>query len=513
MSRTPVFPCLAGIFLALSLGVSSCATETSAPDGAWPTATPEQQGFDSAEIAAVIEDIDARALAVDSLHIVRNGVLILDAYFYPYLGDRPHDLASVTKSITSTLVGIAIDQGLMTLDQNLIASFPELAPVPPTDGKEDIELRHLLTMTSGLDCGRSAGEPELNAMLSSDDFVEYALGIPMAVPPGTEFAYCSPGTHLMSAMLADASGSSTLEFAQENLFGPLGIEDLVWPTDPQGVNRGWGDLQLHPLDLAKVGQLFLDGGEWNGERLVSKDWVDEATRAHVLADTDGTGYGYQWWQPAAFEGVYQAIGRGGQSLIVWPDKNVVAVFTGRGVDVTGEVALTLATALKADEALPPDREGSARLSAAIQTASEPPPVQPIAPLPPMADEVSGKVYRLAPNQFDVKCIALRFDSPSEVWLDLSLGSGEFELPVGMDGVPRFSESGPTGIPIGVLGEWSEPTVFSMQYDEVAGPNHLRIRGDFGDSAETLELELTDPGDYFPAQTVPGSAASSCNGST
>lgn len=510
MPRIPAFLRSTRVCLILSLGLSSCAADTTAPVGEWPTASPEQQGFDSAEIAAVIEEIDSKGLPVDSLQVVRNGALILDAYFYPYLGDRPHDLASVTKSVTSTLAGIAVDQGLLTLDQNLIASFPELVPVPPTDGKEDIELSHLLTMTSGLDCGRSPGEQELNAMLGSDDFVEYALGIPMAVPPGGEFAYCSPGTHLMSAMLADAADSSTLEFAQENLFGPLGITELVWPTDPQGVNRGWGDLQLYPLDLAKVGQLFLDGGEWNGERIVSKSWVDEATRAHVLADTDGTGYGYQWWRPAAFEGVYQAIGRGGQSMIVWPDKKVVAVFTGRGVDATGEVALALAAALKGDEPLPPNREGNARLNTAIQEASEPPPVQPVAPLPPMAEEVSGKVYRLEPNQFDVKCIALRFDSPSEVWFDLSLGSGEFELPVGMDGVPRFSDTGPTGIPVGVLGEWSEPSVFAMQYDEVAGPNHLRIRGDFGDSAETVALEFTDPGEYFPAQTVQGSTAPSCD---
>jgi hypothetical protein len=210
--------------------------------------------------------------------------------------------------------------------------------------------------------------------------------------------------------------------------------------------------------------------------------------------------------------VFQAIGRGGQTLIVWPEKNVVAVLTGRGVDATGEVALALAAALKGDEALPPNRESNARLNTAIREALKPPPMQPIAPLPPMAEEVSGKVYRLEPNQFDVKCIALHFDSASEVRFDLSLGSGDFELPVGMDGVPRFSESGPTGIPVGVLGQWSEPSVFSMRYDEIAGPNHLRIRGDFGDSAETVELEFTDPGGYFPAQTVLGSAVPSCNGS-
>jgi hypothetical protein len=128
----------------------------------------------------------------------------------------------------------------------------------------------------------------------------------------------------------------------------------------------------------------------------------------------------------------------------------------------------------------------------------------------MANQVSGKVYRLAPNQFDVQCVSLRFDSPSLVWFALTVGSGAFDLPVGMDGVPRFSETGPTGIPIGVVGEWTEPSVFSMHYDEVSGPNHLRIRCDFGESAESIELGLTDPGEYFPPQTVQGSAVNACN---
>lgn len=212
----------------------------------------------------------------------------------------------------------------------------------------------------------------------------------------------------------------------------------------------------------------------------------------------------------AFEGVYEARGRGGQGIIVWPDKALVAVFTGRGVDVRGDVALALAEALKSDSPLSPNPEAYARLNTAVQNATEPPLAKPIPPLPPAAAEISGKVYRLEPNQFDVKCISLRFDSPSEVWFDLTLGSGAFELPVGMDGVARFLEDGPTGIPVGVLGEWTEATVFSMQYDELAGPNHLRIRSSFDAGSQSVELEFTDPGAYFPAQTVAASSVASCD---
>jgi len=505
------FSVLAFSFIWLSCGCSSGQSDSAASGASWPTAPPETQGFDSAALADVIEQIDAQGLPIDSVQVARSGVLILDAYFYPYPGEQKHDIASVTKSVTSTLIGIAIDQGLLALDQGVLTSFPELAPDPASNGKSDIDLRHLLTMTSGLDCGRSPGEPELFEMIGSDHYVRYALELPMAVAPGTDWAYCSPGSHLMSAMIAKAAETSTLEFAEENLFGPLGITDVAWPTDPQGVNRGWGDLQLHPRDMARIGQLFLNEGSWNGIQIVSKGWVEQASQSFVLTGDGETGYGYQWWVLAgAFEGVYEARGRSGQAIIVWPDKDVVAVFTGRGLDVRGEVAPLLIAGLKSDSALDANPEAFARLNEAIGNATEPPQARPVPALPPIAAEISGKVYRLDENQFGVSCISLRFDSPSEVWFDLTLGSDGYELPVGMDGVPRFSETGPTGIAIGVLGQWTESTVFSMEYDEVGGSNHLRIRGDFGDSPESVELEFTDPGEYFPPQTFQGSSVAGCN---
>lgn len=212
----------------------------------------------------------------------------------------------------------------------------------------------------------------------------------------------------------------------------------------------------------------------------------------------------------AFEGVYEARGRSGQAIIVWPDKDVVAVFTGRGLDVRGDVVPLLAAGLKSDSALDANPDAFARLNEAIRDATEPPQTEPVPTLPPIATEISGKVYRLDENQFGVRCISLRFDSPSAVWFDLTLGSDTFELPVGMDGVPRFAETGPIGIAIGVLGQWTEPTVFSMEYDEVGGPNHLRIRGDFGGSAESVSLAFSDPGEYFPPQLVRGASVSSCN---
>ncbi len=515
MLQTRRFPILGFACVSLCWGCPSSSSKSAAPGLEWTSAPPEEQGFDSAALAAVIEQIDEQDLPIDSIQVVRKGVLILDAYFYPYLGDRKHDIASVTKSVTSTLIGIAVDRGLLTLDQGLLATLPELAPPPSADGKAEIDLLDLLTMTSGLRCGLSPGEPELYQTLQSENFVRYALELPMAAPPGTQWAYCSPGSHLLSAMIAKASRMSTLDFAMKNLFGPLGITDVTWPADPQGVTFGWGDLQLHPRDMARIGQLFLNEGSWNGAQIVSKHWVEQASESFILTDDGQTGYGYQWWVLSGpFDGVYEARGRSGQAIIVWPQNDVVAVFTGRGLDVREEVAPLLVEALKSDSPLDPNPVAYARLSRAIQDATKPPSAQPVPGLPPLAVEVSGKVYQLAENELSVRCISLRFpspfDPPYEVWFDLTHENGTFELPVGMDGVPRFSETGPRGIAIGALGEWNEDSVFSMQYDEVAGPTHLRIRGDFGASAESVELEFTDASGYFPPQTVQGSRVERCD---
>jgi CubicO group peptidase (beta-lactamase class C family) len=473
----------------------------------WPTSTPEEQGIDSEALADLVEKIDRENLPIDSLLMARRGSLVLDAYFYPYLGDRPHDVRSVTKSITSTLVGIVVDEGLLEADQPIVSLFPEIDA-----SKQDIQLRHLLSMTSGLDCGYTEGEQELSEMIGSENFVEYALDLPVAVPPGTSFAYCSPGSHLLSAIVTQVTGMSTLEFAQERLFGPLGIPESTWPTDPQGVSRGWGDLQLYPRDMAKIGQLFLDGGEWNGNRIVSAEWVEQATHSVVNASADGTGYGYQWWiLSGPLDGIYEALGLGGQAILVWPENDLVVVFTGRGMDVRGDIIRLLVGALESEGPTEPNPDGNARLDAAIAQALEPPEAQSVPELPDTAKTMSNNLYRLDDNPFDTRCVLLRFDSKSDVAFERTTTSGTFQMRVGMDGVPRFSDDSPTGFPIGLLGEWVSPDVFLLLYDEVAaGTNHLRIQVSVAEGADSIEVEFSDPGGSFPTTSVPGTVVQTCD---
>jgi CubicO group peptidase (beta-lactamase class C family) len=269
---------------------------------------------------------------VHSVVVVRNGSVVLDARFYPFAGGERHDLASVTKSFTSTLVGIAIDKGyISSVDAHMLDFFPGRVVANLDQRKRAVTVKHLLAMRSGLRCDPGGFEQTLTEMTQSPDWVQFALDLPMAEDPGQTDVYCSPGVHLLSAILQQATGMSALEFGRRHLFGPLGVANVQWPADPQGVNRGWGDLALEPKDVAKLGVLFLNGGTLFGRRVVSPAWVDSATSIPEGYEypgwPEGAGRGYLWW--LASDG-YSAAGRGGQLVSVYPDEGLVVGLTGGG---------------------------------------------------------------------------------------------------------------------------------------------------------------------------------------
>jgi CubicO group peptidase (beta-lactamase class C family) len=234
---------------------------------------------------------------VANLHgflLIRDGKIIVDASFYPYDGSTPHDLASVTKSVTTTLIGIAADQGKLRLDQPVLSFFPDRTIANRDARKERTTVADLASMSSGLDCVWQPDEPTLQEMTASADWVQFTLALPMVAEPGTKWEYCSPGMHLLSAILIQATGQTALDFAWDTLFGPLGMREVIWPADAHGYNHGWGDLMLYPRDAAKLGQLWLNGGVWNGRQIVSKDWVETAVTAKATTSEEGLDYGYGW---------------------------------------------------------------------------------------------------------------------------------------------------------------------------------------------------------------------------
>jgi CubicO group peptidase (beta-lactamase class C family) len=487
------------------------------PTRDWPTASPESQGLDSVALAELLDHVRSRNLPLHSLLLVRRGHLVLDAAFYPYEPDRPHDVASVTKSVVSVLVGIAIDKGfLRSVDQPVASLLPGAAAAALDPRKQQLTVAHLLTMTSGLDCGFEPGEKQLAAMRRSEDWAAFSLALPMRAAPGARYAYCSCNNHLLSAVLSAQTGESMLAFARKHLFEPLGIRDVIWPADPKGRTHGWGDLHLFPRDLARIAYLYLRGGRWNGRQIVSEQWVRRSITPHVTV-RDGVGYGYSWWLNTARQPpVFEAVGRGGQRAAVLPDEDLVVVFNAGGVD-TDEVAPFLFRAIRSAVPLPDNASGSARLRKALAIARQPPEPHPPAPLPALALSTSGKRYVMDQNLLDLRAMTLVFDERGAARVTLDMGEDEWSVPVGLDGRYRFASTGPSGLPIGAMGRWSSEREFALDVNTVANINHFIIRIEFaGDriqltvdeaTGEVKGLRLTGR----PARTGSLPAAPRCGG--
>jgi len=492
-----VFERLAVVVFLTTLASARTAVSAAAPQEEWPTrgwraSSPEAQGMDSKVLAEAFDEIRRRQMAIHSLTIVRNGVLVLDAYFWPFQDKLLHDTASVTKSVTSTLVGVAIGQHKLDGVTEAVTSLLGAPTTARPDArKKRLTVEHLLTMSSGLDCHQEQGEITLTQMRASPDWTGFMLDLPLVAEPGSVYEYCSGGMHLLSAILTQATGMSALDFARRELFAPLGIEAAAWPSDAQGHSHGWGDLHLQPRDMAKLGYLWLRGGRWEQRQLVPADWMRAAVEVHSHPGPGpGTGYGYGLWiHPDRNPPIFEALGRGGQRISVVPAKDLVVVFTG-GEFEPGDIGDFIGRAIRSDHALPEDSAGAARLARALQAATEPPAGRPPTSAPPQAALISGRTYALDANPFGLRSFSLTFPGGATAQLQLELVDRlDGPRPLGLDGVPRVSPGGRFGLPVAVSGAWESESTFLLDYDEVGNINKRRLRLDFVD--EGAAVELTD----------------------
>jgi CubicO group peptidase (beta-lactamase class C family) len=371
------------------------------PNDEWQSSTPEEQGLDSTLILQMFREIQDKSIDIHSFLLVRNGYLVTEAYFDPYTQDIKHPVHSITKSVTSMLTGIAMHEGyIKSLDQKVLDFFPEIAKNVTDENVRDLTLEHLLTMSAGYNTTTTLPAELLHQKNASFDTVDHILIYNSILEkPGTTFFYDSGLPHLMSAIIQETAGISTLEYAQEKLFGPLGITGVTWETDPRGIPLGNTGLRLSPRDMAKLGYLYLNRGQWNGEQIVPVKWVDKSTTKHIETEglmnaAEDDGYGYYWWIDAY--GGYSAHGFGGQYIFVVPDLNLVAVFTSALADpdfptprkLMEEYILPAATSTRA---LPPSQTAS-DLQAYIQRITSPE-TQP-KPLPAIAYQISGKTFQI-----------------------------------------------------------------------------------------------------------------------
>ena len=298
--------------------------ELSLKSTAFMRSTPEAEGLSSSAVERLYRELNARqaGVAPHELMLLINGKVVSEGYWAPYSAKRPYMLYSMSKSFMGTAVGIAVDEGLLSLDESLTDIFPELTPSTYLRQHKIAAVRQLLTMQSGNRFN------EVGSMLD-ENWVKMFMESQPKFEPGTAFEYNSMNTYMLAAILNRRTGMPLTEYLRTRLFEPLGIGDAAWERCPQGIEKGGWGLYLRLEDAAKLGQLYLQGGVWEGRRLVSEDWIRAATSKQTdtfPGDASG-GYGYQVWVNR--DGSFQFNGAFGQYVMIFPERNaVVAMYSG-----------------------------------------------------------------------------------------------------------------------------------------------------------------------------------------
>ncbi|MFX1577531.1 MAG: serine hydrolase domain-containing protein [Promethearchaeota archaeon] len=309
------------------------------PTDEWRVSPPQLQGMSSAVLQQLHDHIRNEDLPLDSYLVVRHGYIVYEDYPSSYGPDNSHILHSVTKSFTSALIGIAIEEGYIpNADEPVCSFFTDRSIANLDERKQRMTIRHLLNMRAGLEWDEwshpyTDPQNDLYQMVYSADCIQFMLDRPMVAEPGTTWVYNTGASHLLAGIIHETTGQIPLSFAFDHLFGPLGITHAIWTRDRNGLNYGGSELHLRPRDMAKFGLLYLNDGEWDGSQIVPHEWVTQSQRSMVQPWT-GTGYGYQWWKQISMD-TFEARGLHSQWIIIHPEYDLVIVQTASDYD--GEI--------------------------------------------------------------------------------------------------------------------------------------------------------------------------------
>ncbi len=460
------------------------------PTNEWRTSTPEMQGMDSSKLAEMLAAIQSEYIRLHSLLVIRNGYIVLEDYYPPYNPDIRHTIQSVTKSVIGALICIAIDQDkIKDVNQKLVDFFPERMMDNLDARKKSITIGDLLSMTSGLDCQDLSAAAE--GMYQTRVWVQYLLDLPMVAKPGEKWAYCSGSSHLLSAVLQQATDMDARSYANQVLFRPLGIapvDETDWGTDPQGVSNGISGLYLTPRELAKFGLLYLNKGRWDGKQVVSEQWVKASTRqqAYIGKDpyVDGLdrrfGYMFSLFPEQKY---YGYLGMAGQEMFVIPKKNIVVVFTaslpvGKEARLIKLVNDYILPSAQSDQPLPGYGHWLGWIRSHLSATAEEKP--PAAPLPQTALDIFGKNFILEQNSLGWQSMSFSFQPGSDEAV-LKMDGKPQDLKIGLDQTYRFTQV-PGSRPVGLRGAWKSSNEFFLEYI---------LLGDFVEAFATIQFDADE----------------------
>jgi CubicO group peptidase (beta-lactamase class C family) len=478
----------------------------------WRSSSPEAQGMSARELADLVTFGVTNGM--DSLLVARHGTIVAEASYAPFAPGLRHRMNSSTKSVIGSLVAIAHEEGLIkSLDQPVLDFFPGRTFANTDARKKALTVQHLLDMTSGLEWNEPLSDAPPTSMLETEraaDWVQYILDRPMAREPGASFEYNSGNPHVLSAILSKVTGRSAEDYAHDKLFGPLGIDDVLWRRDPQGVSTGGYGLYLQPRGMAKLGQLWLHDGTSDGRRLLPEGWTDRVRHSTIAMGLPGLTYANLFWSMPSRD-VFMAVGFHRQLIVVMPALDVVAVFTGarRYSDLYGkpsgpsygfsQIVDRLKAAVKSDTALTDDPAAVALLADKIREVTVEARTE-HGGASPLAATISGKVYRLKPNPLRVSSFSLTFGTGTAAYEYESNGQ-RFGGPIGLDGFYGIGGRRLYG-PSAAKGRWLDDKTFQLEVETVGNDDAAQIELTFdgkslGGRAATLggyKVELSGDAD-------------------
>lgn len=482
-------PRLGGLVAAALLSHAALAAANEST--ALPRATPESQGIASAGIQALVDEAEARAFGLHSLMIVRHGKVVAEGWWAPYTAEDPHMLFSLSKSFTSTAIGMLQAEGRVNIHDKLHTYFPDEVPADASENQKNLRLRDLLMMSTGQ---HKEDVDAIQIMAPDGSATRQFLAAPVKQKPGTLFYYNTPATFMLSATLQKVTGQTLRDYLVPRLFEPLGIPTPEWDATPQGFSFGGSGLHLRTEDIAKFGQLLLQRGEWNGRRLVPAEWVDLATSRQVSngsnpeSDWD-QGYGFQFWR--CIPGFYRADGAFGQYVIVIPEHDTVIAINSGTRDMGGIMKMLWAKLLPELRAAPLPENPAAQAALRARLASLVQPVTTGAATSPLAAQVAGRTFAFAANDTKLESVTLAIAPDGAVTLKVRQGGQDKAIAVGhgrwLKGEFPFTPNSKQ--PVAASGAWTADDTYTVQLSQYRTPFIATCRLKFAGNQVTVEQSM------------------------
>jgi CubicO group peptidase (beta-lactamase class C family) len=372
-----------------------------------PRSTPEMQGVSSAGISKFLDAIKQSGQEFHSLMILRHGNVVAEAWWAPYSSEHRMQLYSLSKSFTGTAIGLAVSEGLITVDDPIVKFFPEYAPSEISDNLANLKIRHLLSMSVG------HGKDSILILEASPAGVPWEktfLSLPVVFKPGSQFMYNSGASFMLSAIIKKVTGQTAHEYLRSRLYDPLDITNTTWGENWEGINMGASHLRMPTEDIAKFGQLYLQKGMWNGKQVITKEWVAEASAKHIDNGHNdsswGYGYGYQFWLNPP--GGYRADGAYGQFSMILPELDAVVAITSESIETKKTMQIVWDVLLPEMKAvpLPANRTAHKTLVTELKALKYVPPQ--LTGKSPIAASILGKEFILDTNPFNAKSVSFMF---------------------------------------------------------------------------------------------------------